>query len=297
VEGQAQLEETHPLFSLIFCRDPALFATRIPARPETQSCLFNNLRAYQAQKSQFCAPLWNGSYLPLSLALTHQFFMEPDRLEPDILDSEVVSQLPPAVTQGEKHPVRPGFDRLLFHAQVEPIIRRLFRDQRRYPRFVSPHVVAYLGNAHASRPHQVANISVSGFCMLSEEHWTPGTEMPITLQREEWDGEESSETISLQAIVARCESGEVGFSIALTPAESIAFSLFPTNDLWVSKREMERFLDDLKRPKPPRLMMVDRPRERPLLIAERTERLLEIARLHRLSPASELWHAGKNQSR
>jgi len=126
--------------------------------------------------------------------------------------------------------------------------------------------------------------------MLSEEYWTPGTEIPITLQREEWDGEESSERISVQAIVARCEPGQVGFSIALTPEESIAFSVLPSNGLWISLNEMEQFLENLKKPKPPRLFMVDAPRERPLLFAERTERLLEIARLHRLSPASELWH-------
>ena len=192
--------------------------------------------------------------------------------------------------------MRLDLDRLLLHSQVEPLIRSLFPDQRRYRRLVSPHVVAYLGNAHASRPHQVANISVGGFCMLSEEYWTPGTEMPITLQREEWDGEESSEIISVQAIVARCESGEVGFSIALTPAESIAFSVLPANDLWISKEEMEQFLENLRKPKPPRLIMVDCPRERPLLFAERTERLLEIAKLHRLSPASELFQTENRRS-
>jgi hypothetical protein len=129
--------------------------------------------------------------------------------------------------------------------------------------------------------------------MLSQEHWTPGTEMPITLQREEWDGEESSECVSIQAIVARCEGGEVGFSIALTPEESIAFSILQNGGFWISKIAMEQFLENLKKPKAPRPFPVDCPRERPLRFAERTERLLEIARLHSLSPASELFYTEK----
>jgi hypothetical protein len=53
---------------------------------------------------------------------------------------------------------------------------------------------------------------------------------------------------------------------------------------------MEQFLENLKKPKAPRPFFVDCPRERPLSFAERSERLLEIARLHNLSAASELWH-------
>jgi hypothetical protein len=129
--------------------------------------------------------------------------------------------------------------------------------------------------------------------MAVEERWTPGTEMPITLQREEWDGEESCERVSIQAIAVRCGRGEVGFSIALTPKESIAFSVLPASHSWISKRAMDQFLEKLKAPKPPRLILVDCPRERPLSVAERTERLLEIAKLHSLSATSELWYTQK----
>lgn len=179
-----------------------------------------------------------------------------------------------------------SLDHLLRHSRIEPLIRKIFPDQRRYDRLVIPHVVAYIGRAHASRPHRIGNISVGGFCMSSDEHWTPGTEMPITLQREEWDGEESPERVSVPAIVTRCGLGEVGFSIVLTPDES----LFSADTSWISKEEMERFLENLNKPKPPRPVLVNFPRERPLPLAERSERLLEIARLHSLSAASELWY-------
>jgi hypothetical protein len=205
------------------------------------------------------------------------------------LDYAVGSKLVPAPNakqaSGDRS-VRLGWSRLFSNSRIEPIIRRMFPDKRRYERLLIPHVVAYLGNAHASRPHQIANISVGGFCMLSEEQWTPGTEMPITLQREDWDGDESTECVSVQAMVVRCGHREIGFSIRLSAEESVALPILP----WISKEAMERFIANLQKPKPPRLFPVTGPRERPLPLAERTERLLELARLHSLSPASELWY-------
>jgi len=184
---------------------------------------------------------------------------------------------------------RQGWDRLLHHARVEPLIRKMFRDQRRHPRVVIPHVVAYLGNAHKSRPYQIINISSGGFCMLTENHWTPGTEMPITLQREEWDGEESPERLSVQAIVARRGPSEVGFSIVLTPEESIAFSGETVSQPWINISDVEEFIRKLQKPKPPRMFIADCPRPRPMSVSERTQRLLDLAKSYRLSSASELW--------
>ena len=204
-----------------------------------------------------------------------------------VAEAQPVSGLSP-IHESEGETVRQGLERLLRQSRVEPLIQKIFPDQRRYERLVVPHVVAYLGNAHKSRPYRIVNISAGGFCMLGEDHWTPGTEMPITLQREEWDGDESPERLSVQAIVARCGRGEVGFSVALAPADSVAFSEFPIRHRWISTREMQDFIENLQRPKPPRPYLVDCPRPRTLSLAERTERLLEIAKSYRLSPASEL---------
>jgi len=126
--------------------------------------------------------------------------------------------------------------------------------------------------------------------MLSDEHWTPGTEMPITLQREDWDGDESSECITVQAIVVRRARRKVGFSIALSAKESIAFSDPPYQSAWISKREMDRFLENLKKPKPRRLIPASCPDEMPISLAERTQRLLEIAKSHGVSETSALLH-------
>ena len=196
---------------------------------------------------------------------------------------------PIPIQVSEEGAIKQGWDRLLRHSRVEPLIRKMFPDQRRYQRLVVPHIVAYLGNAHKSRPYQIVNISSGGFCMLTEDHWTPGTEMPITLQREEWDGEESLERLSVQARVARRGPGEVGFSIALTPKESIAFSDETVSHSWISMSDMEEFIRKLQKPKPPRSFVADCPGPRPISVAESTERLLDLAKSYRLSPASELW--------
>jgi hypothetical protein len=179
-------------------------------------------------------------------------------------------------------------DHFLHHPRLEPILRKMFPDQRRYERIILPNVVAYLGKAHASRPHQIGNISVGGFCMIGDEQWTPGTEMPITLQREDWDGDESSECITVQAIVVRRARRKVGFSIALSAKESIAFSDPPYGSVWISRSVMERFLENLKKPKSRRLLSIYCPEKMPLTIAERTQRLIDIARSHSISETSEI---------
>ena len=214
--------------------------------------------------------------------------------ESNVVECAVPRQLIPAsnaVPGSGDQSLRLDLNQLLRHPRIEPIIRRMFPDQRRYERLILPNVVGYLGNTHASRPCQITDISIGGFCMVSDQHWTPGTEMPITLQREDWDGNESSVRVCVQAIVVRCGSRRVGFSIALSAEESIAFSAFPDSRSWINKQTMVHFLENLKQPSPPRLLPIAGPEERPLSLAERTERLLVLAGAHRLSPVSELWHS------
>ena len=212
----------------------------------------------------------------------------------DPLDNAVRTQhvTEPCATTQPSGGVSPwlDWDHLLRHPRLEPILRKMFPDQRKYERLILPNVVGYLGRAHSSRPHQIADISLGGFCMLSDEHWTPGTEMPITLQREDWDGDESSECITVQAIVVRRARHKVGFSIALSAKESIAFSDTPYQSVWISKRAIDRFLENLKKQKPRRLIPYCCPDEMPISLAERTQRLLEIAKSHGVSETSALLH-------
>jgi hypothetical protein len=50
---------------------------------------------------------------------------------------------------------------------------------------------------------------------------------------------------------------------------------------------MEQFLEELKKPKPPRFVPGIDPNQAPLPLVERTQRLLELARSHRSSVVPE----------
>jgi hypothetical protein len=126
------------------------------------------------------------------------------------------------------------------------VLRRVFPDQRRTDRHVQPPLVGYLGVARATKPYRVGDISLSGFCILTEESWMPGTEMPVTLERTSLPEENNPENFTVQATVVRCGKGEVGFSIVLSEDDSKAAYGNPLRIRWVSKLEMESFLQNLK---------------------------------------------------
>ena len=169
------------------------------------------------------------------------------------------------------------------------VLARFYRDQRRYERMLVPPVVAYLGNAGASEPLEVADISIGGFCLLTHDHWTPGTEMPITLRREDGDLNLSSSLISVQAVVVRWQRNEVGFSIVLSPEHSPAFSRHHYAGRWVSDKDMQTFLDHLKLPITQPFSVERKDIDPEMTMEERGRRLVEQAQWHRLSQASELF--------
>jgi hypothetical protein len=126
------------------------------------------------------------------------------------------------------------------------ILRRIFPDQRKQERLPVPPLVAYLGTASASKPYDLADISLTGFCLLTDERWIPGTEMPVTLQRTNWPAENDADCFTVQATVVRCDREGVGFSIVLCEENSQAAYGNPLHVKWVSKEEMARFLKRLK---------------------------------------------------
>jgi|GEM_PF-3807295 len=126
------------------------------------------------------------------------------------------------------------------------ILRRIFPDQRRQQRLPIPPLVGYLGTASSSKPYDLGDISLTGFCLLTDERWIPGTEMPITLQRTNLPNENEDDSFTVQATVVRCGKDGVGFSIVLTEEDSMAAYGNPLRVKWVNHAEMERFLERLK---------------------------------------------------
>ena len=83
-----------------------------------------------------------------------------------------------------------------------------------------PPLVGYLGTASSSKPYELGDISLTGFCLLTDERWIPGTEMPITLQTTNLPSEKDLDCFTVQATVVRCGKDGVGFSIVLCEEES-----------------------------------------------------------------------------
>src|ERR1700757_2948637 len=125
-------------------------------------------------------------------------------------------------------------------------LRRVFPDQRRQERQPVPPLVGYLGTACSSKPYELGDVSLTGFCLLTDERWIPGTEMPITLKRTNLPDESDLDYFTVQATVVRCGNNGVGFSIVLSEEGSMAAYGNPLRVRWVTHSDMERFLQRLK---------------------------------------------------
>jgi len=134
----------------------------------------------------------------------------------------------------------------LTESLLKRVLRKIFPDQRKSERQLQPPLVGYLGMTHTSRSYDLGDISVSGFCLLTDERWTPGTEMPITLQRRSLPEGKDPESFTVQATVVRSAGNGVGFSIVLSEENSQAAYGNPLRVRWITRREMETFLTTLK---------------------------------------------------
>ncbi|MGC2616395.1 MAG: PilZ domain-containing protein [Terracidiphilus sp.] len=125
-------------------------------------------------------------------------------------------------------------------------LRRLFPDQRRQERQPIPPLVGYLGTAHSSKSYDLGDISLTGFCLLTDERWVPGTEMPVTLKRTDPLAKSDLDCFTVQAKVVRCAKDGVGFSILLSEEESDAVYGNSLRVKWVTRGQMEQFLQRLR---------------------------------------------------
>ena len=113
----------------------------------------------------------------------------------------------------------------------EPLMKRLMRwicpDQRVANRHTMPPLTAWLGMVRTSKEYRVADVSVAGFYMLTDERWIPGTAFPVTLQRTDDLG--LGQSLTVYATVVRCTDDGVGFSFLQNPAEETAEGPTGTN--------------------------------------------------------------------
>jgi hypothetical protein len=126
-------------------------------------------------------------------------------------------------------------------------LRWLYPEQRKTSRHTFPPIVSYLGALRTAPPYKVADICISGFYMFTPERWLLGTEMPVTLQRIDSEGQKRDETITLLSRVVRCGPDGVGFSFALGECENDdSASGESDSGPWASRADLVKFLEGLK---------------------------------------------------
>src|ERR1700733_8429336 len=121
----------------------------------------------------------------------------------------------------------------------------LSSDRRRAPRHPLPGLVAYYWTGSTPRAYQIADISSSGFYVLTEERWFPGTMVLMTLQRTDRTGKNLDDSIAVQSRVVRWGSDGLGLAFVLSRAVD------PNNgeslrENGADKKTLDRFLERLK---------------------------------------------------
>jgi hypothetical protein len=118
-------------------------------------------------------------------------------------------------------------------------------DRRRAPRQPLPGLVAYYWTGSTPRAYRVADISTSGFYVLTEERWFPGTMVLMTLQRTDHNGKNLDDSIAVQSRVVRWGSDGLGLAYVLSKAvDPRSGEVMHENG--ADKKALERFLERLK---------------------------------------------------
>jgi len=123
----------------------------------------------------------------------------------------------------------------------------LSSDRRRANRQPLPGLVAYYWTGSTPRAYQITDISSSGFYLLTEERWFPGTMVLMTLQRTDGAGRNLDDSIAIQSRVIRW--GNDGLGLAFVPSRAVDLNNGEAvRENGVDKKTLERFLGRLKEP-------------------------------------------------
>src|SRR5258708_12004957 len=84
--------------------------------------------------------------------------------------------------------------------------------RRRAQRHIEPRLVAFYWDGAVPQPRYIRDVSNTGFYLLTDQRWYPGTLITMTLQRTEKSDDGSKSSVAVQAKVIR--SGEEGVAVA-----------------------------------------------------------------------------------
>lgn len=92
-------------------------------------------------------------------------------------------------------------------------------DRRRARRISAPAIIAFHDNAGEPKAHKLADLSSSGFYLLTDERWFPGTRLAITLQKANCAALELADWNRVESEVVRWGLNGVGFRFTMNDTE------------------------------------------------------------------------------
>ncbi len=120
----------------------------------------------------------------------------------------------------------------------------LSSDRRRAHRKPLPGLVAYYWTGSTPRAFQIADISIAGLYLLTEDRWYPGTMVLMTLQRTDSLGNNLDDAIAVQGKVVRWDSEGLGLAFILPKGtgSDISERILARG---ADRKDLERFLKRL----------------------------------------------------
>ena len=88
------------------------------------------------------------------------------------------------------------------------------RERRRAARLTAPRLIAYYWDGAAPAPHTIRDISSTGFYLLTDARWYPGTLITMTLQATYMSEDRAGRHIAVQSVVVRVDVDGVGLAFA-----------------------------------------------------------------------------------
>jgi len=110
-------------------------------------------------------------------------------------------------------------------------------DRRRAPRIPAPEFIAFHWAGGEPKAHNLGDVSSSGFYLLTDERWLPGTRLAMTFQKSGCGGEDSTDWSRIESEVVRWGTDGVGFAFV----EMNSTEILQGNEL--EKRAFEQFLE------------------------------------------------------
>jgi PilZ domain len=122
---------------------------------------------------------------------------------------------------------------------------KLDGNRRRAERRIMPGLVAFYWSGGTPRPHEIVNISKTGFYLKTTEFWAVETLVRMTLQRQRSETNRKGESVSVLARVVRIDADGVGHEFVTTEALMHARSMDVMPSHGTDWRELDKFLQVL----------------------------------------------------